>query len=248
MNIASLGGSSMLQQMQQAMFSKLDVNSDGQLSSDEFSSIGQNMPGPGKSGSATSMRGGGFGGANFSSETLGSLLSVQESDASRDARSAEIFSGADADGEGSLTAEELAADMAAHAPPGASGSADTSSMASDLISNADSDGDGALSLDEFKAAAPSGPPPGGPPPGGPPPSGSADSEDSSSSTTSSSTNALDTNGDGKVSMSELLTSLQSVDESSDGFSAEVSDLLSQLLEKLTSATGTSSTTTVAEAA
>lgn len=238
MTIASLGGSSMLQQMQQAMFSKLDVNSDGQLSSDEFASIGQNMPEPGKSGTATAMRGGGFGGANFTSETMGSLLSMQESEASRDARSAEIFSGADADGDGSLTAEELAADMAAHAPPGASGAAGASTMAGDLIGAADSDGDGALSLDEFKAAAPSGPPPGG----------SAEGEDASSTTTSSSTNALDTNGDGKVSMSELLASLQSVDQSSGELSSEVSDLLTQLLDKLTSATSTTTSTTVAEAA
>jgi len=220
----------MLHQMQQAMFSKLDVNSDGQLSSDEFKSIGQNMPEPGSSGSARSMRGGGFGGANFASATMGSLLSMQETREGREARATEMFSTADADGDGALTADELAADMAAHAPPGASGGVDTSTMAADLIGDADSDGDGALSLDEFKAAAP---PPGGPPRGGPPPGGSASD---SASATASSTDALDTDGDGKVSMSELLASLQSVDETADGFSSEVSDLLAKLLEQLTSET------------
>jgi len=220
MNLNSIGSSSSLQQLQQAMFAKADANDDGQLSSDEFLSIGQKLQGEGNSGSAREMRGRVGGGGDFASATMGSMLSLQEMQSRREAKATEIFTGADADGDGALTAEELAADMAAHAPPGAGG--DTAEMAAGLIAAADSDGDGALSVDEFKAARPSGPPPGG----GAKPAGSEEEEDAS-------TDPLDTNGDGTVSMSELLASLQTVDPAEGGFSAEASDMFSQLIAKLT---------------
>lgn len=221
MNLNSIGGSSALQQQLQAMFAKADANADGQLSSDEFSSIGQNLQSGGSSGSAREMRGRGGGGENFSAATMGSLLSMQEIQASHEARATEIFSGADADGDGTLTADELAADMAAHAPPGASG--DTADMAANLIAGADADGDGVLSLDEFKSARPAGPPPGG---GGMPMGGAEEDEDAS-------TDALDTNGDGTISMSELLASLQSSQDSGTELSRDVQDLFAQLISKLT---------------
>jgi Ca2+-binding EF-hand superfamily protein len=217
MNLASIGGSSMLQQMQQAMFSKADANGDGQLSNDEFLSIGQNMQGGGKSDAARPMRGPGMGGGNFGSETMGSLLSMQE-------RAAEIYAGADADGDGSLTVEELATDMAAHAPPGMGG-VDSSEMAANFLSSADADGDGALSEDEFKAARPPAPP-----------SSSGASASATGSEEEETYDPLDTNEDGAVSMSELLASLQSAESKATGFSTEVSDLLQQLLDKLTAQT------------
>lgn len=231
MTSISTGGSSLLRQLQQAMFAKADVNTDGQLSSDEFLSIGQNMPQPGSSGPPRPMRGGAGGGENFASATMGSLLSLQED------RSAEIFSNADADGDGVLTADELATDMAAHAPPGATGNA--SSMASDLVSRADADGDGSLSLDEFKAAAPPPPPP---PPGG----GGGKVSAANDADAASTSDPLDTNGDGKVSMSELLASLQTTDSTQSGFSTQASDLLARLIDQLTAdSSATTATTSLA---
>lgn len=224
MTSIATGGSSLLQQLQQAMFAKADVNADGQLSSDEFLSIGQNMPPPGNSGPAHAMRGGGGGGENFTAATMGALLSLQED------RSSEIFSNADSDGDGLLTADELAADMAAHGPPGRSGDATT--MASDLVSRADGDGDGVLSLDEFKSAAP------------PPPPGGGGRAQAANDQAASSSDPLDTDGDGKVSMAELLASLQTTDEVQSGFSTEASDLLARLIEQLT-ADSASTTTSLA---
>ena len=225
MTPASIGGSSALQQQLQAMFAKADLNTDGQLSSDEFLSIGQNLPQTGSSGRAPPLRGGVGGGENFSTATLSSLLSMQE------AHAAEVFSGADADGDGALTADELATDMAAHAPPGV----DSSDRAAALMSQADSDGDGVLSLGEFKAAAPPPPPPGGSPKG----AGAADA-----AVTADAGDPLDTNGDGKVSMSELLASLQTTDSAEAGFSTDAADLLAKLIEQLTADTaGSASTTT-----
>lgn len=220
MSLSISGGSGFLQ-AQQAMFAKLDLNTDGSLSEDEFSAIGQNMP---SQGGARQLKGGGrFQG--FSPETLGALIGVQQM--SHQVRAAEIFSGADADGDGSLTAEELSADMAAHAPPGMEGT-DSTSRAADLVSAGDTDGDGALSAEEFTALKPPetqgtrGPPPGGPPPTG----GSGETEEEATY------DAADTNKDGTVSMSELLASLTSSNDVAAGFSSEVSDLMAKLLEKL----------------
>lgn len=218
MTSISTGGSSLLQQLQQAMFAKADVNADGQLSSDEFLSIGQNLPSPGRSGPSRAHHGGGGGGENFAAATMGSLLSLQED------RAAEMFSNADSDGDGALTADELATDMAAHAPPGATG--DAASMAADLVSGADADGDGALSLDEFRAAAPPPPPP-------PPGAGRGGGVQVASAEADTTSDPLDTNGDGKVSMSELLTSLQTTDSTRSGFSTDASTLLARLIDQLT---------------
>ncbi|MDB5469525.1 MAG: Calcium-binding EF-hand-containing protein [Caulobacter sp.] len=215
----SISGSSGFLQAQQAMFAKLDLNTDGALSSDEFSALqgigGQNLP---SGGGARQLKGGG-GFQGFSTETLGALIGVQQM--SHADRAAEIFSNADADGDGSLTAEELSADMAAHAPPGAGpgvGGTDSASRAADLVSVGDTDGDGALSAEEFTALKPQG----GPPPG--PPTGNAEEEKTY--------DAADTNRDGTVSMSELLTSLQGSSDVASGFSSDVSDLMAKLLEKL----------------
>lgn len=218
----SISGSSGFLQAQQAMFAKLDLNTDGSLSADEFSALGQNMP-P-QDGARQLTGGGGFQG--FSAETLGALMGVQEM--SHEDRSAEIFSNADADGDGSLTAEELSTDMAAHAPPGADAT-DSATRAAELISAGDTDGDGALSAEEFTALKPQG----GPPPGGPPPSDASTSTSSTSATEEEQTyDAADTNQDGTVSMGELLASLQSSNEVASGFSSDVSDLMTKLLEQL----------------
>ena len=145
-----------------------------------------------------------------------------------------MFAGADADADGKLTAEELAADMAAHAPPGLQ-DLDHSEMAATVLANADSDGDGALTLEEFEAARPSGPS------GGPRfvigfERNASDTTEETTEADDQTYDAADTNQDGVVSMSELLASLQSSESKASGFSTEVSDLLQQLLDKLTSET------------
>jgi Ca2+-binding EF-hand superfamily protein len=223
MNLSSVGSTDLLQQMRQAMFSKADANSDGQLSSDEFLSIGQNVQGEGSSGSAKPMQGGGFGLANFGSEMMGSMLSMQMVGPT----SEEVFAGADADSDGLLTADELAADMAAHAPPGMEDS-EAADRAAEFLATADTNGDGSLSAEEFDAARPSGPPPGG--------MGGSGSASGSVSEEESSYDPMDTNQDGTVSMTELLASLQSAESQATGFSTEVADLFKQLVEKLTSDT------------
>lgn len=225
----SISGSSGFLQAQQAMFAKLDLDTDGSLSEDEFSALGQELP---AQGGARQLRGGG-GHHGFSAETLGALIGVQQM--SHADRAAEIFSNADADGDGSLTAEELSADMAAHAPPGLEDT-DASSRASDLVAAADTDGDGALSAEEFTALKPPNEPIGGPPRGGPPPTEAEIEEETTY-------DAADANKDGTVSMSELLASLQSSSEATSGFDTEVSDLMAKLLEKLQAAVAASAETT-----
>lgn len=227
MTPTSIGGSSALQQQLQAMFAKADLNADGQLSANEFQAIGQSLPQPGSSGQARPLRGDGGGGQNFAAATMGSLLSMQEN------RAEKIFSGADSNGDGSLTADEIATDMAAHAPPGAPSGTDTATMAANLVSKADTNGDGVLSLDEFKAAAPS--------------HGHHGGQDVD--TASKKKDPLDTNGDGKVSMAELLASLQTTTSTQTGFSSDASSMLAKLISQLTAdtAASTGSTTTAAAA-
>lgn len=226
MTLSSIGSSSPMLQLQQAMFSRADANSDGQLSSDEFLSIGQNLQGGGSSDPARPMRPGGETGANFASEMLSSLLSLQAGPPSAE----DLFAAAaaDGDGDGLLSAEELAADMTAHAPPGREG-VDAAERATAFLSMADADGDGALSSSEFEAARPAGPPPGGPPP-------SSAVAGASTGTEGESYDAADANQDGVVSMAELLTSLQASESRTSGFSSEASDLLRQLLDRLSSDT------------
>ncbi|MDP1632914.1 MAG: EF-hand domain-containing protein [Caulobacter sp.] len=224
----------MLQQLQQAMASRAT----GQRSANVSASIGQNVPGAGNSGSARPMRGSESGGANFSSETMGTLLSLQQTSGGRDAHLSEMFAKADTNGDGNLTADELATDMAVNRQPG---QADPTSQISEIMSAADSNGDGSLSLDEFKAGAPKGPPPGPPPPPPPPPSDSASSDETT-------TDPLDTNGDGKVSMSELLASLQTTDSAASGTASGASDLLARLIKQLSTDTDPAASATVSLAA
>jgi Ca2+-binding EF-hand superfamily protein len=239
-SISSVGGSSLLQQMQQALFAKADANGDGQLSSDEFSAIGQNLPPPGKGGPARPMKGADSAGGNFSAATMGSLLSMQQD---RTDRLTKLFNGADANGDGQVTAEELSANLASGASAGAS-TTDTAAKAASLIKAGDTNSDGALSLAEFQAMAPAGR--GHRPEGG---GGDGGGQAAAAAPTSKTYNPADTNKDGQVSMSELLTSLQSTQGSISGFSSQASDLLAKLLTSLGSnSTAATATSTVSQTA
>lgn len=247
MTLSSVGGSAVLQQLQAAMFKSADVNNDGQLSSDEFASLGQNLQGAGDNAQVSITLSFSSPAQNFSSDTLSSLLDAQQS---RHAEHAEkMFASADKDGDGKVTAEELTADLEAHAPKDAdaSGAPSAADMAAKMIKDGDTDGDGSLSLDEMKAMKPPGGHHGGPGGpggmGGPPPAGAASSADSTSSSSSTSYDPADTNKDGTVSADELIASLTSAASGSNLSSSNSFDLLSQLLSKLTA--GATSTPTAA---
>lgn len=235
MSLSSVGGSAILQQLQAAMFKSADVNNDGELSSDEFSSLGQNLQAGGNNGQVSITLSFSLPAQNFSGDTLSSLL-----DAQHQSHAEKMFASADADGDGKVTAKELTADLEAHAPKDASGAPAAADMAAAMMKEGDTDGDGALSLDEMKALKPRG---GGHHGGhgGPPPAGVAEGA-SASSTSASPTNATydpaDANKDGRVSAAELIASLQSASANGADVSASSSfGLLAKLLSKLTEGSG-----------
>lgn len=205
MTVSSVGSSALtqqLRQLQQSMFATADVDADGSLSLSEFQSIGQNVQGGGERPAPPPMSGQGGPGANFSGDTLSSLLSVQM--LGSDAGS--IISSGDTDADGQLSVDELSTALAANAPDGAEGLGLETKMAEDMISALDSDADGALSSDEIAAGLSSassamqamrGPPP------GPPPSGEGEGSSTSSTGSSGVFETLDTNQDGTVSAAEL---------------------------------------------
>jgi Ca2+-binding EF-hand superfamily protein len=228
MSLSSVSSNSASAAALQAMFKSADANNDGQLSSDEFTALGQNLQGDTKSAAVSITLTITTPAQNFSSDMLSSLLNAQH-----DSHAEKMFASADTDGDGKITAEELTKDLEAHAPKDATGLPSAADMAAKLIKDGDTDGDGALSLDEMKAMKP----PGGQH-GGPPPADGAGAASDASSTSASSTGAsydpADTNKDGQVSADELIASLQSASTASPGASASSSfGLLSQLLAKLT---------------
>lgn len=199
MNVSNASTSTALLQAQQARFQSADADGNGALSLSEFQSAQQNVQGPGNKGPPPPKPDRSASGANFSADTMASLLDLQQSSASDP--SAALFSAADADGDGAVTQDEMAALKPPHGPR---------------------------------------------PPEGPPP-GEAEDPAASSSTT---TNAADTNGDGVVSMAELLQSLSdSADTLGSDVSSETGDLLRKLLAQLSSAltpTDPAATTTATE--
>jgi|GEM_PF-2032259 len=230
MTISSVGSSSLLQQLMQARATT--ATQTDSTSSEALSSIGQNLQTGGKNGPPPPMQGWSSSGQGFGADTLASLLSTQQTDQSD--RAAAMFADADADGDGSVTSDELATAMAAHAPEDLPSDAPSATdMASNMISSGDSDGDGKLSASEFQAMKPQhgGPHGAGGPPPGPPPSGGADD---SGSATSDSTDPADLNGDGVVSAAELAQTLSaSVDQLGSDVSSDASDLMQKLLAQLT---------------
>lgn len=209
MTVSSVGSSSLTQQLlqlQQSLFTTADADSDGSLSLSEFQSIGQNVQGGGERPPPPPMGGSSSAGANFSSDTLRSLMSVQMLGSD----SGSILTSADSDADGLLSADEISSALSANAPEGVEGLGLEDKMASDMISALDSDDDGSLSSDEIAAGlsasstimqAMGGPPPGGPPPAG---GGGGGGGGSASSTGSSGVfETLDTNQDGTVSAAEL---------------------------------------------
>lgn len=77
-----------------------------------------------------------------------------ETRADAEAKAAEVFRAMDADHDGFVTVEEVAAFIAAHSPSARDGAVPPpSAMAKDMIADADTDKDGRVSAEESKAAA-----------------------------------------------------------------------------------------------
>ncbi|MBS0410187.1 MAG: hypothetical protein JSR86_09755 [Proteobacteria bacterium] len=255
MSISSINVSTLLQQMQQSLFSSLDKNADGVLSQSEFQSIGQNVPGSANTAAssastststvqATSLA---VSAQSFSNEILKSLLSLQSVGTSSLGQGPCLSQNSDA-----LT------------------SFDPASAASSLEQSYGTDG--SMTQSQFESAYQSlgdgrvghhghhhGPPP--PPP--PDATDSGQSTDTLSSTSQNSTSqadaaftAADSDGDGKLSTAELtsyLTSQQQVAQqgvaqyqaASSLISGFMSDLLAALKDASTTTASTSATTTTA---
>ena len=186
---------------QRTMFNRLDSNSDGKLTKDEFvagrpkdvsesqasalySSIDSDnagsiseeqfdasMPSGGSVGSMTSM---------LSSDAMAVLMAMSPQGGNLSA--SDIYAEMDADGDGSVTEAEFVA-----ARP-----ADISEEdATALYATIDTEGTGSITEAQFAESMPDGPPPGGMPP-------------QEASSTEGAYDALDTNEDGTVSLEEFL--------------------------------------------
>jgi Ca2+-binding EF-hand superfamily protein len=208
-----------------ALFSKMDANSDGSLSTDELGKgMKDIMPPPSTMDFAQSR-----------SDTHGS--SGQD----------DLFAKVDTDGNGSVSKDELQSLMDKMATDS---TASTSS--SDLFAKLDANGDGSLSATEFEAGRPQNAE-GAPPPGGPPPAGGSGGASSTtydpldtnedgtvsakerlagSSATDAVQNllkAIDSNGDSKISSTEsdafitkLTSQIESMNQSAQNTGTDVS--------------------------
>ena len=143
----------------------------------------------------------------MANQTLGALLQAQEGDLSQAASPSDmlqqLIDGADSNGDGALTADEIKTKLG--------GQASSVSDLSGDFAKLDSDGDGKLTSGELQSAMKSGHhgPPGGPPP-------------SSADMASNVMSALDGDGDGQLSTGELSSVFG--DDASDQASSLVSSL------------------------
>ncbi len=222
------------------VLTQFDADGNGQLSSDELGKTMQSILPPPSTMDFAQRR---ASSSNASADGTG-----QAGD--------DLFSKVDSDGNGSVSKDELQALLEKMSGGTAS---QTGVGSDDAFAALDTDGDGSLTQAEFDAGRPTGQGghggggvggPGGMPP--PPPAGAA--QGSNSSTASAQDDALDTNGDGVVSLSERLAGektsvqqdavaalFQSID--TDGDQQISSSESSAFIQALTSAYGSSSTST-----
>lgn len=241
MSISSVNVSTLLQQMQQSLFSSLDKNADGVLSQSEFQSIGQNVPGSANTAASSASTGTStvqatslaVSAQSFSNEILKSLLSLQS------------------DGTSSLGQDPFLAQ---------DGSAPTSFDPASAASNLEQSygTDGSMTQSQFESAFQSlsgdsaqgsgqvghhhhhGPPP----PDGGDPTQQADAA----------FKAADSDGDGKLSTSELTSYLTSQQQAAEqgvaqyqAASSLISGFMSDLLAALKDGSATTASTTAATA-
>jgi Ca2+-binding EF-hand superfamily protein len=230
MTISSVSASSLLQQMQQALFSSLDKNADGVLSQSEFQSIGQNVPASANSAASSS--------STSTSTTQATTLSLAQSSFSNDILQ-------------SLLSLQNQAAASGESDPLTS--FDPASAASSLESSYGTDG--SMSKSQFESAYQS--LSGGDSSSG---SGQVSHHhhhhhheaDAANSTQQADTDftAADSNGDGQLSTSELtsyLTSSQQMAEQGvaqyQAASSLVNGLIGQLISSLNSSTSTTAAAT-----
>jgi Ca2+-binding EF-hand superfamily protein len=192
-----------MQRIQQSMFKKLDVNSDGKVDRSEFvsakpDSVSEDAAGSlfdrldtEKSGSLTQTSfASGF--EKMASSTRGALLHAQAQGAGSKGPDQDQLGKLDTDGDGTISRDEFIAGRPDEVSEDQAGS---------LFDSVDTEKSGSLSsqalAEGMKARRPHGPPPGGGDPG----QGQGHEEQSSLSTMLS---KLDTDGDGKVSRAEFL--------------------------------------------
>lgn len=198
-------------------FGEMDADGDGSLSQSELAAAIAAAPPPGPPPGGMNMGGMSMGGMNVSgagTEDAGSVAGSAASD---------LFAGLDADGDGSITAEELSALFSS---AGANLSDD---QLNELFSGLDGDGDGSVTQSEMSRAAQASappPPPQGPPQGRPPSQsadgttgGASDGTTTSASATTGTAAAsgsggdydeMDVNRDGVVSHQERMAAAGSV--------------------------------------
>ena len=253
MNVGSTSPATLLQQLQQSLFSNADANGDGNLSLSEFDSIGQNVQGGGN----TTPSGSTDASSLLTASALTALLALQQQNQPSGTSPAagastpphgkpsldQRFANADTDGDGEISAAELTTDMAKHAPSGdVTASSDAAGASAKVLAKLDTNGDGQISKSEFAAMKPHG----GHHHHGPPPAPDATTTPSNSDTGSRTYAAADTNKDGTVSAAELAQSLSSsLASAGSDISSNALASLSKLLDQLSanSSSGPSSSTT-----
>jgi Ca2+-binding EF-hand superfamily protein len=228
--LGQLDFSALRQQREAKMFQEMDADGSGSVSKDEFSSwdkkMREQMPQTGDAGSMPSAEDI-F--AQLDTDENGSLSQSELSkmgEKMKEIREAQMFKAADADGNGTISKDEFASwqDQVQARRSQITGAGNMPS-ADDIFSQADSDGDGSISKAEFSdmgkkmGGPPPGPPPGGGGSGGVGGAGGSGStiqtlmdalsQNSESSESTGSTDPLDTNGDGKVSLQELIAGMKS---------------------------------------
>lgn len=204
MNVSQASGSSAAWMLQRLFQSSGDTTT----STTAESAGRQKLPGE----SSQSCNTSGASSPAMSGQTMGAMISMQMEAPSASDIASDLISGLDTDGDGEVSADEIATAFSA-------AGLDTSTIDS-ALSAIDSDSSGALNADELTTAitsdmqshGPKGPPPGGPPPGGgmggPPPS--ADEE------ASSILSALDTDEDSGLDMDEILSAFGMETDDEDG--------------------------------
>lgn len=216
--VSILSSLSSSQNIQQNLFSRIDANSDGKVSQDEFVSarpedvsesqaanlysqidtegtgavtetqLSEGLATFKPSGDTSSL------GSNLSSDVLSAILQAVQNVSEDDASSSEaLFTAMDTDGDGNVTQEEFL-----NARP--EGVSEEDALA--LFESIDTDDDGSFTLAQFEGSLP---------PGGPPPAGGGSQSQSSEETY----DALDTNEDGIVSFAEYLAGNSNSTESTE---------------------------------
>ena len=208
MNVSQTSGSSAAWMLQR-LFQSSEASS---TTTTAESTERQRLPGA----ESPKSNSGGASAPTMSSGTMSAVVSMQMEAPSASDVASNLIDALDTDGDGEVSAEEIAA---AFSSAGLDGSG-----VADALGQIDTDANGALSADELTTAISSdmeahgakGPPPGGPPPGGPPPGGGGMSADEMAS---SILDAVDTDDDDSLSMDEILSALGQDEDSDGGLSA-----------------------------